>query len=294
MLEVSGLTVVTSSGADILRDLSLTVELGEILAVFGPSGSGKSTLLNAICGFIDIEQPTGPLKARAKWFGGHDQLRASGSVLIAGREMGAVPVERRPVGLVQQKFGAYPHMTAFANIAFPLRCRGLDSRSIDEIVREAAQLAGVNADRLSTKVKSLSGGEAQRVAIAKMLAKGAQVALMDEPFSHLDQIRRSDLITLMRGLVGTAENGRMDALVLISHDWREVRYADKAMLLNARSDGQRIARLFERDEQTGRFNFNDCVSIPFDSAELTWIEGLSAANSEFAGEEDELAIGMTT
>lgn len=278
MLEVSGLSVVTSRGAAILHDLNLRVERGEILAVFGPSGSGKSTLLNAICGFIDIERPKGLLKARAKWFGGAtDQLRATGSVTIAGEEMSAVPVERRPVGLVQQKFGAYPHMTAFANIAFPLRCRGLDAKSIADIVRDSAQLAGVNADRLSTKVKSLSGGEAQRVAIAKMLAKGARVALMDEPFSHLDQIRRSDLIKLMRGLVGLTENARMDALVLISHDWREIRYADKAMLLNAHGAGQGISRLFERDKQTGRFDFEAPVSQPYDPAEQTWIAGLSAA-----------------
>ena len=278
MLQVTGLTVVTSRGAEILHDLNLSVERGEILAVFGPSGSGKSTLLNAICGFIDIEQSKGLLKARAKWFGGAtDQLRATGSVTIAGEEMSAIPVERRPIGLVQQKFSAYPHMTAYANIAFPLRCRAIKGQEIDKSVREAAQLAGVNVDRLSTKVKSLSGGEAQRVAIAKMLAKGARVALMDEPFSHLDQIRRSDLISLMRSLVGATDIGRMDALVLISHDWREIRYADKAVLLNARSDGHRIARIFERDPETQLFDFEGATGVPYDDAELTWIAGLSAA-----------------
>ncbi len=278
MLQVSGLTVTTSSGEAILQDLSLSVGRGEILAVFGPSGSGKSTLLNAISGFIDFDRQQGVMRSRAKWFGGHgDQLKARGSVSIAGKDMMGVPVESRPVGLVQQKFSAYPHMTAFANIAFPLRCRGASADEIDNAVRDAAQLAGVNLDRLSTKVKSLSGGEAQRVAIAKMLAKGAQVALMDEPFSHLDQIRRSDLISLMRGLVGATDIGRMDALVLISHDWREIRFADKAMLLNARADGERVARIFERDPQTRRFDFSADVSIPFDEAERTWMAGLSAA-----------------
>jgi ABC-type sugar transport system ATPase subunit len=284
MLEVSSLTVVVPRGKVIITDIGFFLGKGEMLAVFGPSGSGKSTLLNAIAGFIDVDPPAvrGQIAARKrflnpKWFEGSGRLSATGDIRIDGASIVEREAQERPVGLVLQRFGVYPHMTAFSNIAFPLRCRGIENEQVKERVAKAAEMAGVLPEQLTQKVKDLSGGEAQRVAIAKMLAKGAGVALMDEPFSHLDQVRRSDLIELIRSLVRSGEEG-MDCAVMISHDWRELRYADQAMLLNARGDGQKVGRIFGRQTEDRSFDFELAGdALPLDAHEQKWVDGLKMA-----------------
>ncbi len=279
MLRVSNLTVAVDGRDPIISDVSFSLSKGEILAIFGPSGSGKSTLLNAIAGFIDVRASDAPGMPRnrlfrPRWFAGNQgRLIGHGSICIDGEDMESFDAQSRPVGLVLQKFGVYPHMTAFANIAFPLRCRGIDKTEIEARVSKAAEMAGLDPQDFPRRVKSLSGGEAQRVAIAKMLAKGASVALMDEPFSHLDQLRRSDLIQLIRRLVDNAEQG-MDCAVIISHDWRELRYADQAILLNARGDAQKVVRLFKRKSEGWHGFEEEALSIPFDQQERKWIDGL--------------------
>lgn len=282
MLEVSSLNVTIPRGEAILADVSFSLNKGQILTVFGPSGCGKSTLLNAIAGFLEVVPPTregGKARhfLRQKWFPGADGLAASGRIAMHGADVTHELTKDRPIGLVLQRFGVYPHMTAYANIAFPLRCRRLADDLIRPRVAKAAAMAGINPSHLPRKVKTLSGGEAQRVAIAKMLAKGANLALMDEPFSHLDQIRRSELIELIRHLVDANEEG-MDCAIIISHDWRELRYADQAILLNARGDGRRIARLFRCRPANGLIELEGKDdALPPDAQELKWLEGLRAA-----------------
>lgn len=279
MLTVSKLTVTTATGRRLIDNVDFNVGRGEIMAILGPSGCGKSTLLSAIAGFIDFRRLGDEARNSGvgkRWFAGNtEKLRGTGQISIDGRDITSLLPEQRPIGLVLQRFGVYPNLTGYDNISFPLRCRGIRASETVAIVERAAQMAGVDSTLLTQKVKTLSGGEAQRIAIAKMLAKRARVALMDEPFSHLDQIRRSDLTTLLRNIVGKESDGAMDVALLVSHDWRELIIADKLLLLNSRSDGRLVCRMFKREPLTGQFNFDlEADTIPPDEQESRWIHGL--------------------
>ncbi|HEX5878996.1 MAG TPA: ABC transporter ATP-binding protein [Actinomycetota bacterium] len=156
----------------VLDSVNLTVAEGEVLALLGPSGSGKSTLLNAVAGFL-------PLR--------------SGEIFLRQRRVATVgsaePPEKREIALVFQDYGLWPHLTALDTVAYPLRRRGVRR---DPARAEAQQLL----DRLgvgqlaSRKPAQLSGGEQQRVGLARAMARQAALYLFDEPTAHLDaQVR---------------------------------------------------------------------------------------------------------
>ena len=179
----------------VLRDITLSVAPGEFFALLGPSGSGKSTLLRLIAGF---------------------NRNQSGRVLIAGRDVSAIPPWRRDVGMVFQSYALWPHMTVAQNVAF-----GLEERRIprDEIRRKVAavlelvELTGLESRRPG----QLSGGQQQRVAIARTLAIEPQVLLLDEPLSNLDaKLRvqtRAELKKLQKRLGITT--------IFVTHDQEE-------------------------------------------------------------------------
>ncbi|MEO6566026.1 MAG: ABC transporter ATP-binding protein [Casimicrobiaceae bacterium] len=148
----------------VLRGISLSVAPGEFFALLGPSGSGKSTLLRLIAGF---------------------NRNQSGRVLIAGRDVSAVPPWQREVGMVFQSYALWPHMTVAQNVAFGLEERKLPREEIRRkvaAVLELVELTGLEARRPG----QLSGGQQQRVAIARTLAIEPKVLLLDEPLSNLD------------------------------------------------------------------------------------------------------------
>lgn len=137
---------------------------GEFLVLLGPSGCGKTTLMRTIAG---LEQPT------------------AGEVLIGGQVVNELPPRARRVAMVFQSYALYPHKTAFANIAFPLKAQGMKRDAIKPKVEWAAQLFGI-AHLLNRKPRELSGGERQRVALARALVREPTVFLLDEPLSNLD------------------------------------------------------------------------------------------------------------
>ncbi|MFO1324089.1 MAG: ABC transporter ATP-binding protein [Burkholderiales bacterium] len=188
--------VALSFGAtQVLRDITLSVSPGEFFALLGPSGSGKSTLLRLIAGF---------------------NRNQSGQVLIAGRDVSAIPPWQRDVGMVFQSYALWPHMTVAQNVAFGLEERRLPR---DEIRRKVAavlelvELTGLEARRPG----QLSGGQQQRVAIARTLAIEPQVLLLDEPLSNLDaKLRvqtRAELKKLQKRLGVTT--------IFVTHDQEE-------------------------------------------------------------------------
>ena len=277
MLEVTDLTVQTRRGNTIIENASLSLDEGEIAAVFGPSGSGKSTFLNTIAGFIRLRATSKPVAA-INWFSGADpHLAASGRVKVAGQDVAKRRPEQRPVGLVLQGGGVYPHMTAFENIAFPLRCRRRKAEQIKDRVQHIADTVNLNRQLLPRKVKSLSGGEAQRVAIGKMLANEAPLGLLDEPFSNLDQIRRLALNRLLRQLVDDRDGSGIEAAVMISHDWREASFADKVMLINAREDEKRSTHVFKVDRASRSLVLISGSDLELDHAERSWLSGIENA-----------------
>ncbi len=187
-----------------LEDVSLSVQSGELLVLLGPSGCGKTTTLRLVAG---LDEPT------------------SGSIRIGGRVVNGVPPKDRDVAMVFQNPALYPHLSAFDNLAFGLRLRRLHRQTIEQRVRQTAEMLGL-AGCLDRKPMALSGGQQQRVALGRALVRQPGVLLLDEPLSSLDAPTRAhmrrELAALQRGLGAT--------MLYVTHDQHE------AMTL-----GQRIA-----------------------------------------------------
>ncbi len=153
-----------------LRNASLWIRRGQIVSVVGPSGCGKSTLLRVIAG---LEQAD------------------SGSVTFDGEDVDELSPAQRGIGLVFQNYALYPHFKVRGNIAFYFRLRRWSAGAIDAKVHETSQIMGIGFDKLLGRMpRSLSGGEKQRVALARCLSHSPRVLLLDEPFSNLDAALR--------------------------------------------------------------------------------------------------------
>lgn len=178
-LEVQNL-VKSYGGKEVIANISFSVPDGEFFVLLGPSGGGKSTILKVISGIEKAD---------------------SGRILLAERDITHFPPRDRNVGMVFQDYGLYPHMNVFENIAYGLEARGMPKAEIAVRVKESADRLGLTPliDRV---IVDLSGGEQQRVSLARALAKNADVYLFDEPISNLDpklraQARR-DIVMLHR------------------------------------------------------------------------------------------------
>jgi len=160
-LVITGLTK-RYPGVVALDSVSLEVDRGEYFAVIGPSGSGKSTLLKCIAG---LERPD------------------SGSVHIFGRRVDGLPPEERGVGLIFQEIYLFPHMSARGNVVYAALARGV--ARAEDVAREALSALSVEV-RMGSLPRELSLGEQQKVSLARALASGARLLLMDEPYGSMD------------------------------------------------------------------------------------------------------------
>jgi ABC-type polar amino acid transport system ATPase subunit len=184
----------------VLTGITLDVRRGELVALMGPSGSGKTTTLRAVVGLERFH--AGQIRV--------DEVRLQGGVTPDTATLAAL---RRKVGMVFQFHSLFEHLTAIQNICLaPVHAHGVTPNAADRRAIELMTTFGVN-HRAQALPRQLSGGEAQRVAIARALAVDPPVLLMDEPTASLDQLRRTELGALLRGLV---EQGR--ALVVATHD----------------------------------------------------------------------------
>jgi multiple sugar transport system ATP-binding protein len=177
VLELTGVTKVFRGpgGQQVtaLKDISLTLETGELLSVVGPSGSGKTTLLRLVAG---LDAPD------------------SGTIAFDGQPVADVPPERRDIAMVFQHGALYPHMTVRENLGFPLRLRKLGAQEITRRVDEASELLSLR-DCLNRRPAALSGGQRQRVALGRALVRRPRLFLLDEPLSNLDPPTRLELRT---------------------------------------------------------------------------------------------------
>jgi putative spermidine/putrescine transport system ATP-binding protein len=192
---------------DAVQKVSLSINRGEFVTLLGPSGSGKTTILMMIAGFV---QPSG------------------GEILLDGRDIAALPPERRDFGMVFQGYALFPHLTVAENIAFPLRIRGWGRAQREDRVRRTIDL--VQLDRHGGKLPAqLSGGQQQRVALARALAFDPAVLLLDEPLSALDKKLRAEMQEELKAL--HARVGR--TFVNVTHDQEEaLSLSDRIAILN--------------------------------------------------------------
>jgi len=194
-----------------LREVSLTVNEGAMVAVMGPSGSGKSTLLT-IAG--TLEEPTG------------------GEVLIGGQPVSRVSrgakarLRRQVIGYVFQDFNLLPGLTAAENVSLPLELDGLSGRKARLAALKALDGLGL-ADRASHYPDQMSGGERQRVAIARAMVGERRVLLADEPSGALDSVNAE---AVMRLLHDACKNAGMTAVV-VTHDAQLASWADQVVFL---------------------------------------------------------------
>ena len=194
----------------VIDRVDLVVAPGETVAVLGPSGSGKTTLLYAIAGFL-------PLRSGEVWLGGHQVATPQRSE----------PPERRPVAMVFQHYGLWPHLDALETVAYPLRRQRM---AAGDARREArGYLAQMRVDHLAARRPAeLSGGEQQRVGLARALARRPAVYLLDEPTAHLDTALKADL---QDELARRRSHDRAAALIA-THDVEEaLALADRVVLL---------------------------------------------------------------
>jgi multiple sugar transport system ATP-binding protein len=175
-----------------VSDVDLAIADGEFFVLLGPSGCGKTTLLRMIAGLDFADR---------------------GTVTIGQRDVTMLPPRQRELAMVFQNYAVFPHLTVFQNIAFGLKMKHTDARTIDERVRWAADLVELS-DLLQRRPGQLSGGQRQRVAVARAVAAGPSVLLMDEPLSNLDALLRlkfrSDLKRIVHELKTTT--------IYVTHD----------------------------------------------------------------------------
>jgi ABC-type Fe3+/spermidine/putrescine transport system ATPase subunit len=253
------------AGVPVLRHVSLEVAEGEFLALMGPNGSGKTTLLRLIAG---LDEPTG------------------GSVELRGRDLVGVPAHRRGIGMLFQDAQLFPERSVWENVAYGPQIQRRPAAEVESLVTEMLELLRLRslADR---RPEELSGGERQRAALARTLAPGPSVVLLDEPFASVDAELRREMRAEFRRVL----SARRTAAIFVTHDRDEGLFlGDRvAVLLDGelRQTGS-PADVFEHpiDERVARFLGYNIVPAPagpmaVDPSELTLARsgepGVSAA-----------------
>ncbi len=190
-----------------VSDVTLRVGRGELMALLGSSGAGKSTILRCIAGHLEPD---------------------AGEVWIGGEEMDRTPPENRNVGMVFQSYALFPHLTLRRNVAFGPERRGASRNEATAVADEMLERVGL-LELGDRHPRQISGGEQQRVAVARALAIRPEVLLLDEPLSSLDQTLRRELRSLLRTLQRSFEA----TTLWVTHDQEEaLTVADRVAVLN--------------------------------------------------------------
>lgn len=194
-------------GREVVRDLSLTLEQGQLLCILGASGCGKTTTLNMIGGFLAPD---------------------SGSVRLDGEDITRIPPEQRPVTTVFQSYGLFPHMTVLQNVIYGLKFRGVKREQARQKGMHYLEMVGLT-DYASAYIQEISGGQQQRVALARALFVEPKLCLLDEPFCSLDAALR----TKMRHELKRLQKSLGLTMVFVTHDQEEaIILADRIAIMD--------------------------------------------------------------
>lgn len=198
--------------SNVVDSVSCTFESGKLNAVVGPSGSGKTTLLSLMAG---LDHPT------------------QGSIYIDGEDMAGLDLDqyrRERVSMIFQAFQLFPLLTVLENVCFPMELNGLSSKDAARQARSFLEMVGIDQDKFRRYPANLSGGEQQRVAIARSLASGARVLLADEPTGNLDKANGENVVEILKQLA----HGQGYCVVIVTHDPAIAEKSDKVWKM---SDG---------------------------------------------------------
>ena len=191
-VELKNVKKVYPGGIEAVKGASLTIEDKEFVVLVGPSGCGKSTTLRMVAGLEEISE---------------------GEIYIDGKLVNDVPPKNRDIAMVFQNYALYPHMTVYKNMAFGLILRKYPKKEIDERVRNAAEILGIE-NLLDRKPKALSGGQRQRVAVGRAIVRQPKVFLFDEPLSNLD----AKLRVQMRAEISKLHTRLQSTMIYVTHD----------------------------------------------------------------------------
>lgn len=193
-----------------VSDINITLERNSILVVLGPSGGGKSTLLRLIAG---LEQPdTGSVEIEGE--------------IVSSKQVLVEPYQRH-VGMIFQGLALWPHMTLFDNVAFGLRGQGISKSDITDKVETVLGQVSLN-EYTKSFPHQLSGGEKQRLAIARALVTAPAYLLMDEPFSSLDPVLKIELMELLKEVKTQYQMG----IIYVTHNLDEaIALADRMTII---------------------------------------------------------------
>lgn len=192
-------------GVEILKDINLLINTGEIVSILGPSGSGKTTLLNIILGIIDTD---------------------SGVIEFDCEDITDVPMEKRPFNIVFQDYALFPNLNAYKNIVYGLKNNpGISSSSE---VNELIKILGLKK-HLNKSIDQLSGGQKQRVALARTMVMKPKVLLLDEPLSALDGVIKESIKDRIKII---AKQFNLTTII-VTHDPEEaLTLSDKVLIIN--------------------------------------------------------------
>ncbi|MEP1496807.1 ABC transporter ATP-binding protein [Pseudophaeobacter sp.] len=210
-VRASNVSMDFGSGVLAVDNASFELEKGRFLTILGPSGSGKTTLLRMIAGF---------------------QEQSAGEITIYGKPVHATPPHRRSIGMVFQKLALFPHMTAAENVAFPLKMRRFNPRSIPDRVEQFLELVRLRGYG-NRRINELSGGQQQRVAIARALVFEPDLLLLDEPLAALDVKLREEMQLEFRRI----QHELGVTTINVTHDQREALVVSDDVIV---MDGGRI------------------------------------------------------